>query len=322
MALTEEQREKRREGISASEVGAILGLSPYAGPFDIWQEKIEPEDQEPATPAQKAGQELEGYIARNVGRLMDVAVEVHQQTVQAQHDPLVLATPDYLMPPDQGLVECKKRHQGATSEWGEPLTDEVPPYIFHQAHWQLHGLREELSRPVCFVGLQTGLEIGDCEVYRVAYDEQLGELVADEMHAWWDRHVVEEDPPEPTGKDEELDSVYGQETETMLESTEEIDAEVEALRELEEEVEDLKDDIQARKNRLQMIIGEDYGITGDWGEIICPEVNRQDISRKKLVQALIQEFDLPGDKVRAIKDSLKTHTRYRQFRTYFDEEGD
>lgn len=42
MPLSPEQHAIRRGGISGSEIAAVAGLNPWAGPIDVWRSKVEP----------------------------------------------------------------------------------------------------------------------------------------------------------------------------------------------------------------------------------------------------------------------------------------
>lgn len=64
MALTEKQLEFRRNGIGSSDIAAIVGLSRYRKPIDVYADKRGLTEPQPETPAMKAGSRMEPVTAQ------------------------------------------------------------------------------------------------------------------------------------------------------------------------------------------------------------------------------------------------------------------
>lgn len=161
----------RRQGVSASEVAVIVGLSPYDSAFNLWWHKKLDEGGRPDTGDTRRGRRLEPLVLEDFA---DDHPEFHLTPVgllQNRDRPWQFATPDSVATegPPRGTwtirpvasVEAKTdRNYGG---WGEPGTDQVPLHYRAQAMWQMDVLGVE----VCYVPVWLGL---DYREYQVTYD--------------------------------------------------------------------------------------------------------------------------------------------------------
>ncbi|NBW23303.1 MAG: hypothetical protein EBR82_86705 [Caulobacteraceae bacterium] len=81
MTFTPERMAERRKGIGASEVPAIVGLSPWATPMDVWLSKQEGHTPEPETEAQRNGHRMEGPILEALSADIGLPVTRNDQIV-------------------------------------------------------------------------------------------------------------------------------------------------------------------------------------------------------------------------------------------------
>lgn len=143
--------ELRREGITASEIAAVVGLSPWDSPFSLYHRKIngwEVEDNEDMS----NGRRLEGVIcdwwADTQDPLSNLAVV--RAGLYAHPDRMwQMATPDRLIcracPECDGkagppLAVLDAKWAATWDHWGEPGTDEIPVYYRAQLLWQMDVL--------------------------------------------------------------------------------------------------------------------------------------------------------------------------------------
>lgn len=136
---------RRREGVSASEVAALLGLSPWDSPFSLfWRKRLGWE----ATPNEemRTGTFLEPTIAAWFAT-QHPEVTITEAGLYRHHERAwQLATPDRLIGERDRLwgLECKYSGHSWTG-WGEPLTDQIPVHYRCQALWQLDVLDAEIT---------------------------------------------------------------------------------------------------------------------------------------------------------------------------------
>lgn len=191
--------ELRRQGITASEIAVVMGISPYDSPFNLYWSKVN-------------DWRWEGNQLTSVGRHLEDAIAewwAHEHAdllgdppfmragLYAHPDrPWQMATPDrkirFRVPGGgrmvtHGLLECKWVAY-SWDGWGEPGTDEVPVYYRAQALWQLDVLGVD---EVHFAALGPG----GFRSYVVRRDE--GDLVLMRKAAEdFVRRLTEGDPPD------------------------------------------------------------------------------------------------------------------------------
>lgn len=140
--LSPEWHTARREGVSASEIAAVLGLSPWESPYSLWHRKagtLGPQDE---NPSMRWGRRLEDAIADEYAeRHPEFTVHKVGLLAHAQRT-WQLATPDRLLydgPRDDqsAPVSCLEvKTDGDLSAWGDEGSDDVPVHYRCQALWQ------------------------------------------------------------------------------------------------------------------------------------------------------------------------------------------
>ncbi len=162
--LTPEWFAQRRLGVSASEIAAVMGISPWESPFSLYWRKREGWETE-ASPEMSAGTRLEPVIAEwwedECDPLENLLV-VSSPLLAHPDRPWQLATPDRVVHLRCGLCEgtglgelgtlcpaCVGRATGPVAAvleckyvaqswdgWGEPGTDDIPVHYRAQVQWQ------------------------------------------------------------------------------------------------------------------------------------------------------------------------------------------
>lgn len=210
--------QQRRAGIGGSDIAAMLGLSPYKTPMQLWLDKTgRAGDEEPAPEAAERmhfGNVLEEVVAREFSERTGSKVQRILSQLQHPECPIALAnidraivTPGSKARWDQvsrrvlgadGVLECKTAHAMAmhSPEWGEAGTEDVPLAYWLQVQW--------------YIGI-TGLEVGKLAVlfggqkfrtYTLSADRAIFADLLAEADRWWRTHVQADTPPQPSTEDE------------------------------------------------------------------------------------------------------------------------
>lgn len=141
--LSPSQIERRLNGITATDMAAILGVHPYRSAIDVWRAKVQPQPGETGAlenERTKWGVILEPIIRADYAERHGVTIQV-PGTLQHEEHAWMLATPDGLVyrdraEPERGHeIKChtiRLRHL-----YGAPGTDEVPPYELVQCGWSM-----------------------------------------------------------------------------------------------------------------------------------------------------------------------------------------
>lgn len=120
--------EARRAGIGASDIAAIMGISPWSTPFQVWASKVAEIPEDEGSEQMKWGRILENVI-------LDEWAKEHRfvtnrgQLIRSIETPMMMATPDgfttiapYGMP---AVAEAKNRSEWSWDSIGLPQPQKI-----------------------------------------------------------------------------------------------------------------------------------------------------------------------------------------------------
>ena len=192
-------------GLGGTDIGAILGLSPYKTPLELWSELVS--DEQPTNRDLihlRFGQHAESFIASEYERATGLFTVQHSPTLfHKKHgfmfghvDRFVLETPDtpavvYGTITADKLLECKTSSAFNKNDWGEPGTDQVPPLYLVQCAWYM-AITECRSADLAVL-----IGNSDFRVYTIERDLELEGLIMSHAQHFWHEHVLGKKPPKP-----------------------------------------------------------------------------------------------------------------------------
>jgi putative phage-type endonuclease len=188
----------RQHYLGGTDIAAILGLSRYKTPLQVWLEKTGREAPQPLTSiAARHGTFCEDFVLELYAEASGNLVDSCEPAVDPEHTFLV-GHPDGRVC-DELIVEAKTtndhafrsmRNTNGTPAWGEPGTDQIPTaYRAQVIHYM--GLT---GAAACDVAVLVGGR--DLLLYRVEHDEALYRAIRGKAIAWWQAHVVADVAPE------------------------------------------------------------------------------------------------------------------------------
>lgn len=151
----------RRQGVAASEIAAVLGLSPWVSPFDLWWHKKTGEDSQPESGAMRRGKRREAAVLADFADAHPEFRVVPQTLPWRNADrPWQLCTPDAVAFDGNPSCDCgatadpdlvcaclddpvavvEAKTAGTRDGWGEEGTDDIPVYYRCQVLWQMDTL--------------------------------------------------------------------------------------------------------------------------------------------------------------------------------------
>lgn len=192
-------------GLGGTDIGAILGLSPYKTPLELWSELVSGEPSKSRDLLHlRFGQYAEGFIAQEYERSKQMFTVEHEPTVfHKEHgfmfghiDRFVLDRPDTPAVIDgvitaSRILECKTSSSFNKSDWGEAATDQVPPLYLVQCAWYLALTGCEAADLAVLIGNS------DFRIYSIERDLELEGLILDHAKRFWFDHVIGLKPPAP-----------------------------------------------------------------------------------------------------------------------------
>jgi putative phage-type endonuclease len=178
----------RKTFIGASDVPAIVGLSPWRTAYDVWAEKTGRVEPKTDTPAMWIGRQLESALLDHAEKLLGKLIRGARFAIQ--NTPIV-AWPDAVVAKSTEPVEAKTTGllYPATDDWGEEGTDQIPDYYVVQCLIQLEATGAEVCHVPALVG-QRGIKM-----YRVSANKDVQRMLVDACCEFWDKHVLADVPP-------------------------------------------------------------------------------------------------------------------------------
>lgn len=257
----------RSQGISGSEIAAVVGLSPWRGPLSVYLGKIgETRDEASGHNVERGthlGPALVRWYEQRTGLTVTHAGE-HEQTVVHPVHELVRATPDGRVHSGSrqsavvAALEVKSPSWRSAHAWGDPGTDQVPEYYVPQCTFEaavLGAPRTDLA----------ALIDGDLRIYQLPYDEDLFQALLDAASKFWRDHVLARVPPPMDGSDEckeWLAKQHPKATRDLIEASAQTEALVNEYRAIAEQEKVLDERKASVRNNLVQIIGDHAGIKG------------------------------------------------------------
>lgn len=277
---------KRREGIGASDVAAILGLSPYGSPFTVWAEKTQGWEAEESE-SMHFGRVLEDVVVDEFTQSKGLHVGLRESLVhhpdfswaRATIDGLVFETPDInlsrvdIWGAPLGVYEGKT--DGSWSRWSE-----IPDHIALQVNWQMFVTGLDHCWIACLHGGRR------FEVYEVEYDKTLADTVLERVGEWRDRFLVGDETPEPDGSDATtgvIRGLYPTSGDEVIELSAAMAADVDALRAVKLEAKRVEAEQKRLENRVKVALQEaSVGTVGGVPVVEWPQITAHRVDTKQL----------------------------------------
>ncbi|MBM7634039.1 YqaJ viral recombinase family protein [Geomicrobium sediminis] len=173
----------RKKGIGGSDAAAVLGISKYKTPFEVWHEKSE--DYVPNTddPSEAAyfGNLLEDVVAEEFARRTGKRVRRKNFMLQHSEHPFMIADVDRVVVGEDAILECKTANQFLAKDWDG---EEVPDAYLVQVQ---HYLAVTGKSKAYFAVLIGGQRFVWKEIDR---DEELIHMIIQQEKRFWEDHVV------------------------------------------------------------------------------------------------------------------------------------
>ncbi len=189
----------RTRGIGGSDAAAILGLSPWRTPLEVYLEKIGERQPQPDTAATYWGRVLEDVVAEEYARRTGAKLRRVNRTLAHPDHPVILANLDREIVAHErgpGVLEVKTAAR-RSDDWGEEGTDEIPEHYLAQVQHYLGVTgRRWADVAVLFLGERL------FRIYRIHRDDELVGALFEEELRFWREHVEPRVPPEPRTLDD------------------------------------------------------------------------------------------------------------------------
>lgn len=246
MLINQDFSVDRTKYIGGSDIGALLGLSKFKSPLEVWMEKTGKETKRLESLPLRFGSFAESFVASEYSRatgfelIHDQSIFIHpEHTFMSAHiDRFVLGDEDGL--PPSRILECKTANPFSSGDWGEIGSDEVPMSYLCQCIWYMAITGIDKTDLAVLFGNS------DFRIYEIDRDQALEELVIAKASTFWDEHVLKDTPP-PVTSEQDCQTLF-----SKGDRAKSIEAQQETL-ELTKRLHTLNSEIETREGELSTI---------------------------------------------------------------------
>jgi putative phage-type endonuclease len=272
--------EIRQTGLGGTDIAAVLGMSPWRSPFDVFLDKTGQLEKGATNESRKRwGQRLQRVIADAYAEETGREVEWVDKTIHHASRPYQVWTPDALCTKEPRGLDCKTAALDQIRKWGDAGTDQVPDYVALQLHWYLSASEREYWDVALLIAGS------DFRIYSLKRDAEVEGMLLQAGERFWKDHVVANKPPEITATDttaEWLKKRFPKNDGAIRHATEEeigLLLQYKTAQELFEVQEKRRDDVEMR---VKTVIGDSDGLSFSGGYVSY-----------KLVKGGHRNFDVP-----------------------------
>lgn len=192
MPLTTEQLATRKQRLSATDIGAIIGVNPYQSAADVQFSKLYDLDPLEETEAMAVGNMCEPGLVKWGAETLGFTVEYPLPTVIHPKCDLLCATPDARIIETPAGIEAKTggivRGFASKEEWGDAGSDHIPQMYTAQVQTQMAVMGWDVVHVAALIAGRGRV------LYTVERSDDDAEALIEISRAWWQKHIVEKAP--------------------------------------------------------------------------------------------------------------------------------
>lgn len=261
--------EARKSAIGASDVAAILGVSPWASAWEVWAEKTDRLEPWKGNEATRAGQAFENAVLDQAENELGTL----ERNVRVVHESLPMAaTLDARVVSDGIPIEAKTT--GLTGrvygDWGDALTDQVPDYYLVQVHAQLCVTGAELAYLFALIAGRGVVK------FQIERSDKLCEQLSKKCKDWWHQHItLDQEPSRERTPDLDVIKRFRR----VPKKSVQLDAETQKLishfQGLKLAEKSIKDELKEAESKILLALGDAEGATYEGGSLTYYETSRK-----------------------------------------------
>ena len=273
--------EARKKGVGGSDVAAIMGVSKYSSPLEVWLVKTGREETPDISWKQSVewGRRLEPTIAEKFAEEHpELKVEEPGCMFVSNDRPWAVASVDRVLEREdgaKGVLEVKTVGLRSAGDW----EDWVPDYYMTQVVHYLAVTGFSFAWVAVLIGGQEYRE------YFVERDEEDVKAVSDAVDAFWNDFVIKDTIPQIVGSDGEsqaLSRMFSEPSDEMLQMLDEDLPQLELVDKYKAVKKDAEEQIKLYENEIKAYIGGKAGIETETRRIKWVRSSYSKLDTKKL----------------------------------------
>ena len=260
MLINQDFSVDRSKYIGGSDIGAILGLSRFRSPLEVWMEKTGKEVKKLDSLPLRFGSFAEAFVASEYSRatgfdlIHDESIHIHPDySFMSAHIDRFVLEHDSSTP--TRILECKTANPFASSDWGEVGSDEVPLNYLCQSVWYMAITNmNKVDLAVLFGN-------SDFRIYEITRDLELESTILQKANLFWSECVIKNIPP-PAQSEADCQALFskGDPTKTIKAKKETWDL-TKRLQLLHNEIDMREEEISTIKQSIMNQMGEAETLT-------------------------------------------------------------
>lgn len=275
----------RSQFLGGSDSAAVMGLSPWATPVELWQEKTGRVRKDPEDPIRQRilarGHKLEPFIRdMTIDKLADMGLAVELVAVNERYNdpehPFLSCEIDFELRLtgaatigglevvfDGEHVNCDAKSVTgfARKKWGHEDTEDVP--IEYAAQF-MHGLMIT-GRRYCLVAALRSFD--DVDIYWTVRDDETIAAMRPKLVEFWRDHVLADVPPDAMRFDD-IKALFPLDNGLAIEATDEIRDKAEQLRDIKARIKEYEEAEEALKFEIAEFISPHSRLTAGGVDIL------------------------------------------------------
>ena len=271
----DEWLEARRHGIGGSDAGAILGLSKWKSPLDVYLDKIGSSEATPDSERMYWGRTLEDLVAAEYEKRSGNKVRRNNRIIKHKEHNFILANLDREIVGKNGILECKT--SGYAPDWGDLGTTDIPEYYLAQVYHYMAVTEAE------FADVAVLINGNDFRIYHIPRDEEIIDGLVKGEVKFWNDHVMAKVQPDPISQSD-MRNKWPHDNGEILISSNGITMKCAQLNDIKKQIKDLKKDEASFQLEIQKEMADNTFLESDNGHLLATwkESSRLSVDTKRL----------------------------------------
>lgn len=256
----------RRQGLGGSDVAAVLGLSKWRGPMDVWADKKKLSPDQDENYAMMRGRILESAVANWYAEKTGAVLEEGPPMPIKGPEPWMLGSPDrYATTEEDGRYGVEIKTARSSDDWGPDGSSLIPVYYATQVAWYMACTN--IDRWDVAVLFMLNDEFRHYTIHR---DPIVEKKLVGSCRNWWNQYILSDNIPpidESDAAAQHLQQKYPTPSQELRKASPDETNLVFDLYDVNEEIKLLKQRKARLENQIKDLIGDDEGLWNDWGKV-------------------------------------------------------
>ena len=253
--ISEKQKQERQRYIGGSDAAAIIGLSKWKTPYEVWLEKTGQAVEKPETLPMQVGKLMEKVVADLWSSQYQKKLKKSNKTIFSKDYPFIGGNLDRLIMGEKAFLEVKTAGERFSKEWDD---NKIPLQYLIQCLHYLYITQYEYCYLCVLIG---NSELKSYQIFYKDYQKEIEQIIKNEVE-FWQKYVIPKIPPPVGANDNEvifeqfLPKIKEPEKELDLSNDDEVQLLLENLESYKQDKKKMEEQIAELENKIKIKLGE------------------------------------------------------------------